>query len=83
VNLNIKPAQSFKYTHINKIYIYMFIGVSDRTYINIYVCNVFLKQKIAYCSKCILHFTVYSVTLSPLSETYNNVGQSLQFLYHR
>jgi hypothetical protein len=43
VNLNIKSAQSFECAHKNKIYIHVFIDVSD--HINIYVCLKKEKQE--------------------------------------
>jgi hypothetical protein len=48
VNLKIKSAQSFTNVHRGRIYIYVFIDVSARTCIIIYVCNVFFK-KISHC----------------------------------
>jgi hypothetical protein len=43
MNLKIKPTQTFGDAHKGKIYVRVFIVVSDRTYINICVC-VFLKK---------------------------------------
>jgi hypothetical protein len=43
MNLKIKPTQTFGDAHKGKIYVRVFIVVSDRTYINICVC--FLKNK--------------------------------------
>jgi hypothetical protein len=43
VNLKIKSAQSFGGVHKNRVCVYVFIGISVRMCINIYVCNVFLK----------------------------------------
>jgi hypothetical protein len=45
MNLKIKSAPSFKDTHINRLYVHIFIGISAHTYINICVYPVFLKQK--------------------------------------
>jgi hypothetical protein len=36
INLKIKPAQSFRGAHISKVCVYVFIGVSDHTYMSIY-----------------------------------------------
>jgi hypothetical protein len=44
MNLKIKPAQSFGGAHKCKVYVRMFIGVSARTCMSIYVCTVFLKK---------------------------------------
>jgi hypothetical protein len=44
VNLNIKPTQSFRGAYRDKVCVRMFIGVSDYTYINIYIYTVFLKK---------------------------------------
>jgi hypothetical protein len=44
MNLKIKPTQSFECSHRGRMCVYMFIGVSARTYINICVCTVFLKK---------------------------------------
>jgi hypothetical protein len=45
VNLKIKLAQSFRCAHKDKIYIHVFIGMSAHTFINIYICTVFLNKK--------------------------------------
>jgi hypothetical protein len=42
VNIKIKPSQSFRGTHSDRMY--TFITVSARTYINIYICTMFLKK---------------------------------------
>jgi hypothetical protein len=44
VNLKIKPAQSFRCAHKGKMCVRIFIGVSARTCMRIYVCTVFLKN---------------------------------------
>jgi hypothetical protein len=44
VNLNIKPAQSFRSVHRDKMYIYVFIEMNIHTYISICVYTVFLKK---------------------------------------
>jgi hypothetical protein len=44
MNLNIKSTQSFKNVHKNRVYIYIFIRISDHTYINIYIYTIFLKK---------------------------------------
>jgi hypothetical protein len=46
VNLKIKPAQSFRDAYRSRVHIYVFIGVSVRTCINIYVYIMLLKKKI-------------------------------------
>jgi hypothetical protein len=46
VNLKIKLAQSFKDAHKDKMCV--FIGVSGRTYMNICVFTVFLKNLLPY-----------------------------------
>jgi hypothetical protein len=43
MNLKIKPDQSFRGAHRGGVCVYVFIGVSAHTYMNIYVCTVFLK----------------------------------------
>jgi hypothetical protein len=45
VNFNIKPTQSFECAHRDNVYVRVFIWMSARTCINIYVCTVFLKKK--------------------------------------
>jgi hypothetical protein len=45
VNLKIKSAQSFECAHKSRMCVYVFIGVSNHTCINIYVCTVFLKKE--------------------------------------
>jgi hypothetical protein len=44
INLNIKPTQSFRGAHRDRVYIHILIGVSNRMYINIFVCTVFQKK---------------------------------------
>jgi hypothetical protein len=44
VNLKIKSAQSFGCAHRGRMCIHVFIEVSDRTCMSIYVCTVFLKK---------------------------------------
>jgi hypothetical protein len=44
VNLKIKPTQSFGGAHRGRVCVRVFIGVSDRSYMSIYVCTVFLKK---------------------------------------
>jgi hypothetical protein len=44
VNLKIKPTQSFKGAHKGRVCVFMFIGVSARTYMSICVYIVFLKK---------------------------------------
>jgi hypothetical protein len=41
VNLKIKPAQSFGDVHRGRMYVRVFIGVSDHTCISIYIYTVF------------------------------------------
>jgi hypothetical protein len=45
VNLKIKLAQSFEGAHRNRVCVHVFIGVSARTCMSIYVCTVFLKKR--------------------------------------
>jgi hypothetical protein len=45
VNLKIKPAQSFGCAHRGKVCVCVFIWVSARTCMSIYVCIMFLKKK--------------------------------------
>jgi hypothetical protein len=44
MNFKVKSAQSFKYTNRSSMYVPMFIWMSARTYISIYVYTVFLKK---------------------------------------
>jgi hypothetical protein len=44
VNFKIKSAHSFRVAHRTIVYVRVFIGVSDHTCINFYVCTVFLKK---------------------------------------
>jgi hypothetical protein len=44
MNLKIKSAQSFKYVHRDRVCVHMFIGVSTRTCISIYIYTAFLKK---------------------------------------
>jgi hypothetical protein len=44
VNLKIKPTQSFRCAHKNRMYVHIFIMVTAHTCINICVCIVFLKN---------------------------------------
>jgi hypothetical protein len=44
MNLKIKSAQSFGCTRKVRVCVRVFIGVSTRTCISIYVCTVFLKK---------------------------------------
>jgi hypothetical protein len=44
VNLKIKPAQFFRGAHRGRVCVRVFIGMSDRTCMSIYVCTVFLKK---------------------------------------
>jgi hypothetical protein len=46
VNLKIKPAQSFKNTHRDIMYVCVFIDVSARTCMSIWICTVFLKKEV-------------------------------------
>jgi hypothetical protein len=45
VNLKIKLTQSFRGVHRGRVYVHIFIGMSDHTCINICICPVFLKKK--------------------------------------
>jgi hypothetical protein len=44
MNLKIKPAQYFKGTHRDKVYVHIFTRVSAHTCINIYIYTVFLNK---------------------------------------
>jgi hypothetical protein len=44
VNLKIKSAQSFRGAHKGRVCVHVFIGVSARMCLSIYVCTVFLKK---------------------------------------
>jgi hypothetical protein len=46
VNFKIKPDQSFGCAHMDRLCVHVFIGVSARTCISIYVCTMFLKKKV-------------------------------------
>jgi hypothetical protein len=46
VNLNIKSAQSFGCVHRGRVCVHVFIGVSARTCMSIYIYTVFLKKQI-------------------------------------
>jgi hypothetical protein len=48
VNLRIKPTQSFEGAHRGRVCVHVFIGVSARTCMSIYVCTVFLKKRQTY-----------------------------------
>jgi hypothetical protein len=37
VNLKIKPVQSFKHAHIDRVYVCIFIRVNTHTYINMFI----------------------------------------------
>jgi hypothetical protein len=45
MNLKIKPTQSFGGAHRGRVCVCVFIGMSARTCMSIYVCTVFLKKK--------------------------------------
>jgi hypothetical protein len=44
INLKIKPAQSFRGAHRDRVCVHMFIGLRARTCMSICVCTVFLKN---------------------------------------
>jgi hypothetical protein len=44
VNLKIKLTQSFRGVYRGRVYVHIFIGMSDHTCINICICPVFLKK---------------------------------------
>jgi prephenate dehydrogenase len=46
MNLKIKPVQSFRNVHKNRVSIHVFIGVSAHTYMSIYVVLCFSTKKI-------------------------------------
>jgi hypothetical protein len=62
MNLKIKPAQSFRGAHRGRVCVHMFIGLSARTCMSIYVCTVFLKKKICTSQKKV---ACASLALSP------------------
>jgi hypothetical protein len=45
VNLKIKPTQYFRIAHRSRVYVRVFIEVSDCTCMSIYFCTVFLKKQ--------------------------------------
>jgi hypothetical protein len=45
INLKIKSIQSFRIAHMSRVYVRIFIGVSDRTCMNICIYTVFLKNE--------------------------------------
>jgi hypothetical protein len=45
MNLKIKPTQSFRGAHRGRMCVRVFIGVSARTCMSIYVCTMFLKKE--------------------------------------
>jgi hypothetical protein len=44
VNLKIKSVQSFEYIYNDKMCVHVFIGVSDRTYMNYRTVCFFIKK---------------------------------------
>jgi hypothetical protein len=50
VNLKIKPTQSFKCVYMDRVYVHVFIEMSNYTCMNIYIYNVFLKTIISATS---------------------------------
>jgi hypothetical protein len=48
VNLKIKLTQSFKCAHKDRMCVHIFIRMSTRTCINIYVCTVILKKAASF-----------------------------------
>jgi hypothetical protein len=46
VNLKIKPAQFFRCAHRGRVCVLIFIEVSARTCMSIYICIVFLKKNL-------------------------------------
>jgi hypothetical protein len=44
INFKIKSAQSFGCTHKDSVYVHVFIRISARTCVSIFVCSVFLKK---------------------------------------
>jgi hypothetical protein len=46
MNLKIKPAQYFRGAHRGRVCVHMFIGVSARTCMSIYVCTAYLKNNL-------------------------------------
>jgi hypothetical protein len=47
MNFKIKPAQSFGGAHRGRVCVRVFIGVSARTCMSIYVYTVFLKKELS------------------------------------
>jgi hypothetical protein len=50
MNLKIKPAQSFRCAHKDKVCLCVFIRVNARTCMRICICTVFLKKEIVQFS---------------------------------
>jgi hypothetical protein len=48
VNLKIKSIQSFKYVYSDSMCVHVFIGVSDRTYMNYRTVCFFIKKVRSY-----------------------------------
>jgi hypothetical protein len=46
MNLKIKPAQSFRVVHSDRVYVRVFIWVSTHMCISIYIYTVFLKKPV-------------------------------------
>jgi hypothetical protein len=51
VNLKIKSTQSFRVIYRSRVCVHIFIGVSARMYMNIYVYTIFLKNKQTVATK--------------------------------
>jgi hypothetical protein len=56
MNLKIKSAQSFRSAHRDRLCVRVFIEVSDRTYISICICTVFLNKIIGPIPRCPFFF---------------------------
>jgi hypothetical protein len=61
VNLKIKPAQFFGGAHRGRVCVLVFIGVSDRACMSIYVCTVFLKKHKWFLRQVSLFFLIVSL----------------------
>jgi hypothetical protein len=65
VNFKIKSAQSFKYAHRDMVCVRVFIGMSGRTCMSIYVYIVFLKNiSIALVFFLPVYTTIIDLTIS-------------------
>jgi hypothetical protein len=71
--LRSSQIQFFRDTHKNIVYMCVFIKVSVRTYINIYVCNVFLKKDLQR-NKCLsLIYSLWFLIVDEFKLTRGNI----------